>query len=70
MEGTGKGLRSAVDLYWLMMMMVMVMMMMMITMVVETGMMQSWLANVKWQRCDIFGDKSTSDEIHVRPSDF
>ena len=54
----------------MMMMMVMVMMMMMITMVVETGMMQSWLANVKWQRCDIFGDKSTSDEIHVRPSDF
>ena len=54
----------------------MMMMMMMITMVVATVMMQSWLADVKWlsashgQLCDIFGDKSTSDEIHVRPSDF
>ena len=57
----------------MMMMMVMVMMMMMIAVMV---LMQSWPADVKWlsashgQLCDIFGDKSTSDEIHVRPSDF
>ena len=46
-----------------MMMMMMVMIMMKITMVVETGMMQSWLAEIKWLSAN-HGNVVTSSETN------